>query len=110
MRYAAITDRLYELGGDKWAVHNAARAHQAKGKEVIELSIGEPDITTDPALVEHCINALRAGRTRYSNGRGEPGLVDALIDTSPSFYQRRERAVFSRHPNCIVRCHSGTGR
>lgn len=81
MRYAAITDRLYELGGDKWAVHNAARAHQAKGKEVIELSIGEPDITTDPALVEHCINALRAGRTRYSNGRGEPGLVDALIDT-----------------------------
>ena len=86
MRYASITDRLYDLGGDKWAVHNAARARQAKGEELIELSIGEPDITTDPALVEHCIDALRAGRTRYSNGRGEPGLVDALIESyAPRF-------------------------
>ncbi|PYE84854.1 pyridoxal phosphate-dependent aminotransferase [Pseudoroseicyclus aestuarii] len=80
MRYAAITDRLYDLGGDKWAVHNAARARTEAGETVTDLTIGEPDITPDPALVETCITALRAGRTRYSNGQGEPGLVDALVE------------------------------
>lgn len=81
MRYAPITDRLQNLGGDKWAIHNAARAKAAAGESIIELTIGEPDITTDPDLVEKCVDALRAGRTRYSNGRGEKGLVDALADT-----------------------------
>nr|WP_319249395.1 pyridoxal phosphate-dependent aminotransferase [uncultured Celeribacter sp.] len=80
MRYASVTDRLYDLGSDKWAVHYAARDRAADGQEIIELTIGEPDITTDPALVEECVTALRAGRTRYSNGRGEPELIDALID------------------------------
>ncbi|WP_282602684.1 pyridoxal phosphate-dependent aminotransferase [Paracoccus sp. PARArs4] len=81
MRYADITDRLADLGGDKWALHNAARAAIAAGDPVIELTIGEPDITTDPALIRACIDALNAGRTRYSNGRGEGNLIEALIDT-----------------------------
>ncbi|WP_110686714.1 pyridoxal phosphate-dependent aminotransferase [Salinicola aestuarinus] len=80
MRYTAIIDRLQDLGGDKWALHNESRRRIAAGDEIMELTIGEPDITTDPALVEHCVAALRAGRTRYSNGRGETGLVNALID------------------------------
>ena len=80
-RYASITDRLYDLGGDKWAVHNAARDRAEKGEDIIELAIGEPDLPTDPALVEECVQAMRAGRTRYSNGRGETNLIDALIDT-----------------------------
>ncbi|WP_110675471.1 pyridoxal phosphate-dependent aminotransferase [Salinicola sp. RZ23] len=80
MRYAAITDRLRGIGGDKWRLHNESRQRIAAGEEIIELTIGEPDITTDPALVECCVEALRAGRTRYSNGRGEQGLVAALID------------------------------
>ena len=33
MRYAAITERLRTLGGDKWAVHNAARARRDFNKE-----------------------------------------------------------------------------
>ncbi|MBT8153083.1 pyridoxal phosphate-dependent aminotransferase [Epibacterium ulvae] len=81
MRYAAITDRLYDLGGDKWALHNAARARKAAGETIIDLTIGEPDVPTDPGLVEECVKALRAGRTRYSNGRGEVNLIEALIET-----------------------------
>lgn len=81
MRYAAITDRLYDLGGDKWATHYAAREMSAQGREVIELTIGEPDLPTDPALVEECVKSLRAGRTRYSNGRGEANLIAALVET-----------------------------
>ncbi len=80
MQYAAITERLRTLGGDKWAVHNAARARRDAGEDILELTIGEPDIAPDPALIESCVAALRAGRTQYSNGRGEPGLVDALVE------------------------------
>lgn len=81
MNYAAITQRLKDLGGDKWAVHNAARERISRGEEIIELSIGEPDIPTDPELVEICAESMRKGRTRYSNGRGETGLVEALMGT-----------------------------
>ncbi len=80
MRYAGITDRLADLGGEKWAVHNAARAKTAAGEDVIELTIGEPDIAVDPQLVDVCTASMRRGRTHYSNGRGEEGLLDALVE------------------------------
>ncbi|PVB61283.1 pyridoxal phosphate-dependent aminotransferase [Labrenzia sp. 011] len=80
MRYAGITDRLANLGGEKWAVHNAARERAAAGEEVIELTIGEPDIPVDPQLVDVCAASMRRGRTHYSNGRGEQGLLDALVE------------------------------
>ncbi|WP_339109571.1 pyridoxal phosphate-dependent aminotransferase [Thioclava sp. GXIMD4216] len=80
MRYASVTDRLYTLGSDKWAVHFAARDRVAQGQDILELTIGEPDIAPAPELVEECVRALKAGRTRYSNGRGEPDLVAALAD------------------------------
>ncbi|POF33971.1 pyridoxal phosphate-dependent aminotransferase [Roseibium marinum] len=80
MRYAGITDRLADLGGEKWAVHNAAREKTAAGEDVIELTIGEPDIAVDPQLVDVCAASMRRGRTHYSNGRGEQGLLNALIE------------------------------
>ncbi|WP_413205229.1 pyridoxal phosphate-dependent aminotransferase [Rhodospirillum sp. A1_3_36] len=86
MRYAGITDRLAELGGEKWAVHNAARARAAKGEQIIELTIGEPDIPVDPALIDVCEASMRAGRTHYSNGRGETGLLDALVEKYKPMY------------------------
>lgn len=81
MHFAAITRRLKDLGGDKWAIHNAARDRMDRGEKIIELTIGEPDIPTHPALIEICAQSMRDGRTRYSNGRGETGLVRALQDT-----------------------------
>jgi len=79
MRYASITDRLAHLGSGKWAVHLKAREMAAKGIPVIELTIGEPDIRPDEALLDEASRAMREGRTRYSNGRGEPGVVAALV-------------------------------
>ncbi|MBW8638934.1 pyridoxal phosphate-dependent aminotransferase [Hoeflea sp. WL0058] len=80
MRYAGITDRLAELGGEKWAVHNAARDKAAAGEQIIELTIGEPDLPVDPTLIDVCEASMRRGRTHYSNGRGEAGLLEALVD------------------------------
>ncbi|MFN3822526.1 MAG: pyridoxal phosphate-dependent aminotransferase [Pseudorhodobacter sp.] len=90
MRHAAILDRLAGLGGAKWKVHFRARQLRAEGRAVIELTIGEPDMPTPPELVETAIRALRDGRTGYSNGRGEAGLLRAL---AARYSARRGRQI-----------------
>jgi arginine:pyruvate transaminase len=80
MRFAPVTERLMGLGGAKWAVHARARALKAAGRAIIELTIGEPDVATPPELLEAASRAMMAGRMGYSNGQGEPALVQALAD------------------------------
>ncbi len=80
MRYASVTDRLADLGGSKWAVHFRARELKRAGREVILLTVGEPDVPTPVPLRRAVEAALDAGRTGYSDGRGEPGLLAALAD------------------------------
>ncbi len=78
LRMSTLTDHLAKLGGDKWRVHFRARALMATGRDVIEMTIGEPDVPTPQALIDIADQAMRNGRTRYSNGRGEPELLAAL--------------------------------
>ncbi|MBX2854756.1 MAG: pyridoxal phosphate-dependent aminotransferase [Rhodobacteraceae bacterium] len=89
MRYASITNRLADTGGAKWAVHVQGRALAAEGRPMIELTIGEPDQPPDPALIEICAEAMRSGRTRYSEGRGEDGLLTAIA----ARYDRRRPGI-----------------
>ncbi|MGV8937534.1 MAG: pyridoxal phosphate-dependent aminotransferase [Allorhizobium sp.] len=97
MRYASITERLAHLGSGKWAIHLEARAMAASGIPVIELTIGEPDIAPDPALLAECTRSMLAGRTRYSNGRGEASVVSALVDK----YRKRRADVSERNILCF---------
>ena len=78
MKYAGIVDRLAWLGGAKWDVHLRARELAAQGCDIIELTIGEPDVPTPEALTDVAVDALRRGRTGYSNGPGEDNLRAAL--------------------------------
>jgi arginine:pyruvate transaminase len=78
MRFAPIVDRLSDLGSAKWAVHLRAKEMRAAGRDVIMLSIGEPDVPPDPALLDAAKAGIDAGRYAYSNGRGEPALLAAL--------------------------------
>ncbi len=80
MRYAEITDRLANLGGDKWAVHLHAVDRKARGENIVIASIGEPEIPADATLTQACIDALQAGRCGYSNGQGESDLLAAIAD------------------------------
>ena len=98
MRTAAIIDRLAGLGSDKWQLHHRGRELGAQGHPVIELTIGEPDVPPDPRLLAACEAAMRAGRTRYSNGRGEPALVEAL---AAKYSRRAGRAVTPREILCF---------
>lgn len=101
MRYAAITERLAGLGSDRWGVHFAARRQIAAGRSIIELTIGEPDVPPDPAMLWACTSALAAGRTGYANGRGEAPLLAAL---SAKYTQRTGRPIAP--PNVL--CFPGT--
>ena len=58
-----------------------ARAAQlrSEGKDVISLSVGEPDFDTPAHICEAGIAAIRAGHTRYTNADGAPDLKDAVI-------------------------------
>lgn len=80
MRQTAITQRLVGLGGAKWDIHLQARALAAQGRDIIELTIGEPDVATPPELIEAAHTAMQRGRTTYSSGRGEDNLRDALAE------------------------------
>jgi arginine:pyruvate transaminase len=78
MRFAKITERLQGLGSDKWAVHIEGKEREAKGEKLIFLSIGEPDAAVPEAIMDVAERQMRAGRTRYSNGRGEPQILKVL--------------------------------
>jgi arginine:pyruvate transaminase len=98
MRYASVTDRLSDLGGAKWAVHARARALKAAGEDIIELTIGEPDVPTPERYIEAAARSMNAGRTGYSNGRGEPALVRALADR---YSARRGRMISPDQVMCL---------
>lgn len=97
MRYASITNRLAGLGSGKWALHSEARSMIKAGHPVIELTIGEPDVAPDPRLLAECVRAMQAGRTRYSNGRGEPSVVAALVEK----YRKRRPDVTEHNILCF---------
>ena len=78
MKFAPITDRLMNLGSDKWTLHFRTRELKAKGEPVIELTIGEPDLTPDRELLEALVSSLYSGRIKYSYGRGEPDTLEAI--------------------------------
>lgn len=78
MKLSPVLGRLANLGGAKWGVHFAARDRITAGRDVIDLTIGNPDVSTPNHLIEIAVSAMRAGRTEYSSGRGEPGLRHAL--------------------------------
>lgn len=80
MKYATVTERLVGLGGAKWELHLKAREKVAAGEDVIELTIGEPDVPVPDALVGEAVRSIQEGRTKYAHGQGEPALRAALAE------------------------------
>ncbi|MGH6875678.1 MAG: pyridoxal phosphate-dependent aminotransferase, partial [Aestuariivirgaceae bacterium] len=78
MHYASISERLKGLGSDKWFIHIEGAKRRALGQDVIMLTIGEPDFPPPPAILDVAAHQMCAGRTRYSNGRGEPEVLAAI--------------------------------
>ena len=50
MEYAAVTTALAGLGSDKWVLNAAAQRRKALGRQILNLTIGEPDVPTTRSL------------------------------------------------------------
>ncbi|MPS26905.1 MAG: pyridoxal phosphate-dependent aminotransferase [Alcaligenaceae bacterium] len=62
-----------------------AAALQAAGRDIVQMSIGEPDFTAVPAVVEALERTAREGRTQYTEAVGIAPLREAIA----GFYQTR---------------------
>ncbi len=98
MHFPAVTARLAGLGGAKWQVHERATERLRAGDDIIRLTIGEPDTPAPETLIADAAAALRAGRTTYSNGRGEAGLRAALAE---QYSARRGRPFTPAQVICL---------
>ena len=60
------------------AITAKARALKAAGRDVISLSVGEPDFDTPRNIKDAAIRAIEAGETKYTDVSGTPALRQAV--------------------------------
>ena len=60
------------------AVSTLAKKLAAEGRDIINLSAGEPDFDTPAFISEAAIDGIRAGKTRYTPPAGIPDLRKAI--------------------------------
>ncbi|MCV2870563.1 aminotransferase class I/II-fold pyridoxal phosphate-dependent enzyme [Defluviimonas sp. WL0002] len=80
MKLAQRVTHMAGHGSDGWEIYYAARDLRAAGVQVINLTIGEHDVSTDPAILGAMYESARAGNTGYTIGAGKPVLRRAIAE------------------------------
>ena len=78
VRYASLTTRLHGGGSRAWEVHERGSVLAAEGRDVILLSIGEPDFAAPPHVVDALVDSIQRGRNYYTPSAGETPLRSAI--------------------------------
>lgn len=65
-------------GSDGWEIHYRTRELIAAGVPVLQLTIGEPDIRTDPTILDAMHASTLAGNTGYAHIPGKQELREAV--------------------------------
>ncbi|MBX7145673.1 MAG: pyridoxal phosphate-dependent aminotransferase [Oligoflexia bacterium] len=65
---------------ETFAIKTRAAELNAAGQNVVDLSIGEPDIDTPEHIKQAAVEALRNGKTKYTATAGIPDLLKAIVD------------------------------
>jgi len=78
MRFSPLVDRIAGQGAAAWDLHAEAVAAREDGRDVILLSVGDPDLDTPGTVSEAAVAALRAGDTHYTETTGTPPLRAAI--------------------------------
>lgn len=95
--YSSLVDRAGGRGAEGWAVHFAARQAEARGEDVVVLSVGDPEFGTPDGIVDRAIEALENGDTHYSDIPGRPRLRATIAD-----YVSTLTGVAYDAPNVVV--------
>lgn len=78
MRFSRRSERLSESSTAR--VMRRAVELKAQGRDIIDLSAGQPDMASPPAAIDAAHRALDAGFTRYTVSAGIPDLRRALAE------------------------------
>ena len=94
MRYSALTQRIAGEGSAAWDIHYRALALREQGRDVLLLTIGDPDFDTPRPVVQAAIDSLLAGDTHYSDVRGNLALRSCI---ARCHHQRTGQIVDAEH-------------
>src|SRR5438270_5888103 len=75
------------------AAMQAAEAMRAAGVDVVDLGAGEPDFDTPQNIKDAALEAMRAGKTKYTPTAGTRHLQQAIIE----IYRRDFNADYERN-------------
>lgn len=92
MRYAQFVERVAGEGSRAWDIHYRARELATQGRDIIVLSVGDPDFDTPPAIVEAAYDSLKRGRTHYTSMVGIEPLREAIAERHRRITGRRVEA------------------
>jgi arginine:pyruvate transaminase len=116
MRFSPLVDRLGGKGADAWRIHFEGMRQRAQGRDVILLTVGDPDQAPPEAVIEATVASLRRHRTHYSPIVGHPELRAAV---AARVARRSGRACSAENvvivPGaqaglyCVLQCVAGDG-
>ena len=72
--------------------------------DVIDLSLGDPDLTTNADIINAAFADAHAGHTKYTDFRGDPELRQAIIDFYKEEYQMdvKDEEIFVAASGCLA--------
>lgn len=91
--YSRLTRHISGRGADAWTVHSRAQAAQARGEDVVVLSVGDPDLDTPAVIADAAVEAIRNGDTHYTPVIGRSGLRQAIANRQSRLTGQRVEAV-----------------
>ncbi len=78
MRFSPLVDRVAGKGAEAWSIHWKAVRQRAEGRDLIMLTVGDPDQPPPAVLIDATVEALKRGRTGYSAIIGFPEVRAAV--------------------------------
>jgi arginine:pyruvate transaminase len=78
VRYSGLVDRIAGEGCAAWDLHRAARAAQAAGRDILLLTVGDPDLPAPVLARDAAVHELHTGNARYVETAGHPALRQAI--------------------------------
>ncbi|OGS16560.1 MAG: hypothetical protein A2234_04850 [Elusimicrobia bacterium RIFOXYA2_FULL_58_8] len=80
-------------------LYRKEKAERAKGKNIISLAVGDPDIPTDSSIVSCAVKEIsNAANHRYPNTKGNENLRRAVVD----WHKKRHGLSFDRDKDVSI--------
>ena len=96
MKFSNLTDRVKGGAADVWDLHYLAKQANARGEDVLVLSVGDPDFETPARVIERAHRAMRDGDTHYTSILGHHELRQAIAS------RHRDNTGQAIDENCVI--------